>query len=60
MKLNLKALTIASAIGWVSCGCGATDGTIDCPHQTVVDMIADARRHLDAHLGDAVDDPGYF
>lgn len=51
---------VVSMFGWVPCHCRDTDGTIDCQHRTAVDMIADARRYLDEHLGVTVDDPGYF
>lgn len=50
----------ASTFGWMSCDCGATDGTVDCPHRTATAMIADARRFLDEHVGATADDPGYF
>jgi hypothetical protein len=42
------------------CPCGETDGTIDCRHRTVRQMISEARDFLLAHYGDTVDDPGYF
>lgn len=51
---------LASAFGWLSCFCGETDGTIDCPHRTVGDMIAEARDYLDERIGETADDPGYF
>ncbi|MGE0536627.1 MAG: hypothetical protein AB7O68_16775 [Pirellulales bacterium] len=51
---------LASVFGWVPCYCGDTDGTVDCPHNTASDMIADAREWLDARIGDAAEDPGYF
>lgn len=51
---------IASTFGWQSCSCGTTDGTIDCPHQTVAEMIAEAREFLDSKIGASADDPGYF
>lgn len=51
---------VAQAFGWMPCHCGATDGTIDCQHRTDVQMIAEAKRYLDEHLGAAVEDPGYF
>jgi hypothetical protein len=51
---------LASTFGWSPCFCGATDGTIDCDHKTVDEMIASAREFLRAHAGDVADDPGYF
>jgi len=51
---------IASAFGWSPCRCGATDGTVDCPHKTVGRMIAEAQEYLDDHIGESVHDPGYF
>ncbi len=52
--------SLASLFGWSPCNCGATDGTIDCEHRTVKEMIADAQDFLRAHVGDTTDDPGYF
>lgn len=37
---------LASTFGWSPCLCGETDGTIDCPHRTAGDMIADALARL--------------
>jgi hypothetical protein len=51
---------LASTFGWSPCSCGATDGTVDCDHQTTSEMIANARRFLTDHVGDTADDPGYF
>jgi hypothetical protein len=51
---------LASTFGWSPCPCGTTDGSIDCEHRTVTEMIADARDFLTAHVGDTADDPGYF
>lgn len=50
----------ASTFGFVPCDCGETDGTIDCKHKTASDMIAAAAEYLDDHIGDTVEDPGYF
>ncbi len=52
--------SLASTFGWCPCPCGTTDGTVDCAHRTRSDMIAEAWDFLDAHVGDIVDDPGYF
>jgi len=51
---------LASTFGWVPCDCGETDGTVDCPHRTASEMISEAAEYLDNHVGDEVEDPGYF
>ncbi len=51
---------VAAAFGWNPCGCGATDGTLDCAHRSAHELIAAAREFLDEHVGVAADDPGYF
>ena len=51
---------LASAFGWVSCFCCATDGTIDCVHRTASEMLCEARAFLDRCLGESAADPGYF
>jgi hypothetical protein len=51
---------LAMLFGWSACRCGGTDGTIDCEHRTVSEMVEDAREFLRAHVGDTADDPGYF
>ena len=51
----------ASTFGFVPCDkCGFTDGTVDCEHHTAAEMIFEAAEYLDAHIGDTVEDPGYF
>jgi len=50
----------ASTFGWQACACGATDGTVDCPHKKASRMISEAADFLDANIGKTVDDPGYF
>lgn len=50
----------ASTFGWRPCSCGETDGTVDCPHRTASEMIASAAEFLDDHIGERVEDPGYF
>lgn len=52
--------SVASAFGWCACDCGFTDGTVDCEHRTADEMIVEAREYLDDHIGDTVEDPGYF
>ena len=51
---------VASTYGWQPCSCGATDGTIDCPHRTATGMIVEAREFLTSKIGESADDPGYF
>ena len=50
----------ATLIGWIPCPCGATDGTIHCPHRRCHDMVWEAFAYLEAHVGAVTDDPGYF
>lgn len=47
---------IASRMGWSPCGCGATDGTVDCDHKTAVEMIAEASQHISDHAGETFAD----
>ncbi len=42
---------VASRTGYVPCACGATDGTVDCPHHKAGDMIAAAYDWLEARAG---------
>ena len=51
---------LACTFGWCPCDCGFTDGTVDCEHRTATEMITEAAEYLDDHIGDSVDDPGYF
>jgi hypothetical protein len=51
---------VASSFGWVPCPCGRTDGTVNCPHKAASAMIAEAAQYLDDHVGESVEDPGYF
>lgn len=45
-----------------SCDHDGTDGTIDCTQCGTLagSFIADARDYLDDHIGDTIEDPGYF
>ena len=36
------------------------DGTVDCLHKKATDMIVEAQAFLDDHIGESVEDPGYF
>ena len=51
---------IASSFGWQACPCGFTDGTVDCKHKTASEMIENAGNFLNDHIGDTIEDPGYF
>ena len=51
---------LARTFGWTPCPCGQTDGTVDCAHRKALDMIAEAYEFLTEHVGDEVDDRGYF
>jgi len=51
---------VASTFGWCPCPCGATDGTVDCDHRSVGEMIDDARAFLRERFGSTSNDPGYF
>ena len=53
---------VASSFGWRGHKHGETDGTVDCPTcgRKAGDMIADAQKYLDRHVGKVVRDPGYF
>ncbi len=60
VQLDWDLPSLAATFGWTPCPCGTTDGTIDCEHRTVGEMIAEAHDFLRAHVGDTTDDPGYF
>ena len=51
---------VASSFGWCPCECGFTDGTVDCEHRTVSEMIGEARQFLDDNIGKTLDGAGYF
>lgn len=43
---------LASQFGWIPCRkCGATDGTVDCPHRNVSEMLSEAFDFLEARDG---------
>jgi len=46
---------LASRFGWVPCECGATDGTVDCEHRKVSEMLAEAFDYLCEHEGDEIE-----
>lgn len=43
---------VARRMGWIPCPCGATDGTVDCDHNTAAGMLAHALDHIEAHAGE--------
>ena len=43
---------LASSLGWQPCACGATDGTVDCAHRTVTEMLSEAFDFLSTHDGE--------
>jgi hypothetical protein len=53
---------IAGSFGWQACPCGMTDGTVDCEHKKVSELIGEAQKFLDsiADTNETVNDPGYF
>src|SRR4029077_7937255 len=63
---------LATTFGWnkvgedledtASCFHTSTDGTVDCREcgKTASEFIAEAAQYLDDHIGDVVEDPGYF
>lgn len=50
----------ATSFGWEACPCEMTDGTVDCEHRTASEMIEEAGEYLTDHIGDEIEDPGYF
>lgn len=52
--------SMATSFGWKACSCGRTDGTVNCAHKTASQMIGEAQDFLDDHIGDSIEDPGYF
>lgn len=46
---------ISSSLGWVPCKCGETDGTVNCKHRTVSQMLSDAWEFLAERDGESFD-----
>lgn len=46
---------LATTLGWVPCQCGRTDGTVDCEHRTVSEMLAEAFDFLAERNGQRFD-----
>lgn len=53
VQLDWDCPGIASAMGLPPCHCGETDGTVDCPHSTTIDMIERARDYIWDHAGES-------
>ncbi len=47
--------SIASRLGFSACECGHTDGTVDCAHRKVSEMLAEAFDYLAERAGDLFD-----
>lgn len=43
---------MASRLGWQACECGHTDGTVDCEHRKVSNMLSDAFDYLSERDGE--------
>jgi hypothetical protein len=51
----------ARYFGWSACKkCDMTDGSVDCKHHKIKEMISDAKKWLEAKIGEITDDPGWF
>ena len=46
---------LASNLGWLSCECGRTDGTVACDHRKVAAMLAEAFDYLSERDGQTFD-----
>jgi hypothetical protein len=46
---------LASSLGWCPCECGATDGTVNCAHRTVSEMLSEASDYLSERAGQVFD-----
>jgi hypothetical protein len=46
---------LATSLGWCPCECGRTDGTIDCAHRSVSEMLSEAFDYLAERDGQAFD-----
>ena len=47
---------LASSLGWVPCKeCGFTDGTVDCEHRKVSEMLSEAFDYLSERDGQTFD-----
>ena len=43
---------LASSLGWAPCDCGRTDGTVNCEHRTVSEMLSEAFDYLSERDGE--------
>lgn len=46
---------LASSLGWIPCKCGRTDGTVNCEHRTVSEMLSEAFDYLAERDGQTFD-----
>ena len=46
---------LASSLGWCACECGCTDGTVNCDHRTVSEMLSEAFDYLAERDGQEFD-----
>jgi len=46
---------LASSLGWCPCECGHTDGTVDCAHRKVSEMLSEAFDFLAERDGQTFD-----
>lgn len=46
---------LASSLGWCPCECGHTDGTVNCAHRTVSEMLSEAFDYLAERDGQIFD-----
>lgn len=51
IQFDWDRASLASLLGWVSCHCGKTDGTIDCEHNTAQQMLGNAFDYLSDNAG---------
>jgi hypothetical protein len=47
--------SLASRFGFVPCECGCTDGTVDCEHKTVSQILSEAFDFLAARDGETTE-----
>lgn len=46
---------LAASLGWCACECGHTDGTVDCAHRKVSEMLSEAFDYLAERAGQTFD-----
>lgn len=61
--LYMHGHDITALVGHIAgspCGCGESDGTVDCACGTSIEFYEDAQAWLDENAPLVVEDPGYF